>query len=557
MELALAISFQSSDQLRVLITDANDLTRWQVPDTIVPTTPSSADPDALRAYALNFTESPFTFTVTRTADSEVVFASSPSLVFKDQYLELSTGLDPEVSLFGVGEITRSTGLKMVPGTTTTLWARDMPAAAFDTNLYGSHPMYVALGSSGGAHGAFLRNSNGMDVVYSDAGDALTYKTIGGVLDLFIFTGPSPSEVAAQYTALVGRPAMMPYWSFGYHQCKYGYKTLGEVEAVWSNFSAAKIPLDTVWMDIDYMEAWKDWSYDPVNFPEAGVKSFVQTLHSGGQKFVVIVDPGILAVDPSWKLDYPAYSRGLEMDVFIRDGFTGSPYMSQVWPGPTYFPDWLHPNATDYWTGSVGDFWNLVPFDGLWTDMNEVSNFCNDGGQGQVCVNSNPSECPTGVLDTQTTCCLECSVEDASDPLDFPPFAIDNDNSRQALGHKTLPMSALHWSDANGPGGEDSQWGLKEYNVHNLFGYLESRLTADALTEVRGGNRPFVLSRSTFPGSGSHTAHWTGDNAATWDDLRASSVTVMNFALFGIPMVSFPRKIWTLGRGGGGVAVEEG
>jgi len=71
-----------------------------------------------------------------------------------------------------------------------------------------------------------------------------------------------------------------------------------------------------------------------------------------------------------------------------------------------------------------------------------------------------------------------------------------------------------------------------YDVHNLYGLLESRLTAAALADVRGGRRPFVLSRSTFPTSGAHVAHWTGDNAATWADLKAASVMVMNMNLWG-------------------------
>jgi len=152
--------------------------------------------------------------------------------------------------------------------------------------------------------------------------------------------------------------------------------------------------------------------------------------------------------------------------------------------------------------------------------------------GQVCENTDPANCPTGVLETQTTCCLTCSLKDASDPYDFPPYAINNDASKQALGHKTLPMSALHYRD--GEEGSD-KFTLKEYDVHNLFGLMESRLTAEALTTVRA-SRPFVLSRSTFASSGAHVAHWTGDNAATWADLKASSVTVMNMNLYGVAMI---------------------
>ena len=159
-------------------------------------------------------------------------------------------------------------------------------------------------------------------------------------------------------------------------------------------------------------------------------------------------------------------------------------------------------------------------------MNEVSNFCNDGGTGQVCSNTNPANCPTGVQATQTTCCLSCTTVDSSNTYDFPPYAIHNDASEQAIGHKTLPASALHYHEA------DNDWTLKEYDVHNLFGSMEARLTADALLTVRG-ERPFVLSRSTFPGHGAHASHWSGDNAAQWTDMRASIITAINFNLFGI------------------------
>lgn len=157
----------------------------------------------------------------------------------------------------------------------------------------------------------------------------------------------------------------------------------------------------------------------------------------------------------------------------------------------------------------------------------------------MCTNSDPAQCPTGVLATQTTCCLSCELEDASDPYDFPPYAINNDNSQQALGHKTMPASAVHYRpgyESSSSGNDDNDgWSLKEYDVHNMFGLLESKLTAEALTELRG-KRPFVLSRSTFPTSGAHVAHWTGDNAATWDDMKASIPTAMNMGLYGIPMI---------------------
>ena len=72
-------------------------------------------------------------------------------------------------------------------------------------------------------------------------------------------------------------------------------------------------------------------------------------------------------------------------------------------------------------------------------------------------------------------------------------------------------------------------------MHNLYGLTEQIATNEALTEIRG-ERPFLLTRSSFLSSGAHTAKWSGDNAATWSDLQSSIVTMNDFNLFGVPMI---------------------
>jgi alpha-D-xyloside xylohydrolase len=323
----------------------------------------------------------------------------------------------------------------------------------------------------------------MDVSLSDT--AITYKVLGGVIDLYTFVGPTPQAVVSQYTALIGRPAMMPYWSLGYRKligtfyvailflsnarvcgldnCKYGYTSIGQVEEVVANYSAANIPLDTQWMDIDYKPAYKDFTTDPTNFPVSEVKSFVDTLHANGQHFVPIVDPGIMV-----EAGYEAYEQGLAKDLFVKD-VSGSPYLGQVWPGPTYFPDFMHPSAQSYWTTQLQGFYDLVQNDGLWIDMNEVSNFCNDDGAGQVCANSAPDGCPAPGK-SQTDCCLVCSTVDPSNKYDFPAYSINNVKGK--LSAKTMPMSGVHYGN------------VSVYDAHNLYGLTEQIATNVALAEVR-------------------------------------------------------------------------
>ncbi len=133
-------------------------------------------------------------------------------------------------------------------------------------------------------------------------------------------------------------------------------------------------------------------------------------------------------------------------------------------------------------------------DGLWIDMNEVSNFCNNGG-GQVCANTAASGCPAPGA-SQTACCLSCQTVDSSNSLDFPPYSIHN--NKGLVGVNTMAMSATHYG------------GVPVYDAHNLYGLTEQIATATALQTVRG-KRSFVLSRSGFLSTGVHSAKWTGDN----------------------------------------------
>jgi alpha-glucosidase (family GH31 glycosyl hydrolase) len=132
-----------------------------------------------------------------------------------------------------------------------------------------------------------------------------------------------------------------------------------VTEVVANYSAANIPLETQWMDIDYMDAYLDFTVDPVSFSEADMTAFINNLHTNNQHFIPIVDPGIYVRDDT----YDAYTSGLEQNVFVMDMTGDRPYLGQVWPGPTYFPDWFATNATSWWGGQLDAFHALVAYDG--------------------------------------------------------------------------------------------------------------------------------------------------------------------------------------------------
>ncbi|KAK9814514.1 hypothetical protein WJX72_007179 [[Myrmecia] bisecta] len=543
--LKLHVDLQQADTVHVKIT-AKGQVRWEVPQWLFkrPLEGESSKGSAGRLYDFKYTAEPFQLEVLRSGAKDelgAIFSTvGQRFAFKDQYLEVQTKVPAASSLYGAGERSASGGFRLARhGLPLALWNVGVEAKTPDQNLYGSQPFVMEVRPDGSTHGTLLLNSNGMDIVAGAA--QLSFRAIGGVLDLYIFLGPTPADVMEQLTRVIGRPALPPFWSLGFHQSKWGYKSVEELQQVVANYSAAAIPLDTIWSDIDYMDGYRDFTFDPKAYPEHKMKAFVDALHAKGQCWVPILDPGILV-----KPGYKPYEDGLAAGIFIKD-VTGKPYMGQVWPGQTHFPDFLCQQGAAYWRDQIAGLHVKVPFDGLWIDMNEVANFCT----GQACAvgpQGPPQRLSRHALSSSPAdmtgfCQLDCTsaipppskgklsglagapynasqYEELMALLD-PPYKISNCNELKDLGWFTLPVTARHVN------------GEREYDAHNLYGLSEAAATANALRNITG-HRPFVLTRSNFLGMGAYAAHWTGDNAAAWRDLRWSLTSIFTAGLQGVP-----------------------
>ena len=467
----------------------------------------------------NYTESPFTFQVARAKTGEILFDTSSSpLIFETQYVRLRTSLPENANLYGLGE--HSDGFRLPESDyTRTLWNSESPFIPKNSNLYGSHPVYFDHRTTG-THGVFLLNSNGMDIDLgkTNTGRYLEYNTIGGVLDFYFFAGPEPATVSEQYAAVVGLPAMMPYWSLGFHQCKYGWKDLNHVKEVVANYSAAGIPLETVWGDIDYMDRHRDFTSDPNAFHLDQYKEFINALHKKNQHYVVILDPGI-ANAPG----YPTFDRGAQTGAFLR-AEDGSFYRGRQWAGEVVWPDWFAPNTQSWWTEEIRRAFNSqagLNVDGLWVDMDEASNMCDNTS----CFNESPTlraryTPPTAHPPPPK---LHQGLPDRD--LFTPSYHIANHVKDHSLSGGTLYTNLTN-SD-----------GTHQYDTHNLYGHMTATASYTALLSRSPALRPFVLTRSTFSGTGAVAAHWFGDNASTWKHYRTAIRQLLAFAaLHAMPMV---------------------
>lgn len=413
-------------------------------------------------YEFNYTNSPFGFQIKRKSSGEMLFDTvGLPLVFEDQYLEMSTHLPAEgTNTFGFGE--RLAPFKHTRNVTT-LFARD--SHDYYQNMYGAHTFYMDVRrGEGAAHGTFLLNAHGMDIITTE--DRITYKAIGGILDFYFFIpqNKQPNSVIQAYTDLIGKPLMPSYWMLGYQNCRYGYPNITHVEGVVKKHRENEIPLEAQWIDIDYMDARKDFTFDPLNFPEEKMINFSQNLHDHGQKFVVMVDPAIPVSS-----NYEPYMRGQELDVFIKN-VDGSEYQGQVWPGYTAFPDWWHPNISAYWDKEIGDWMKLLDLDGLWIDVNEPSSFCL-GSCGSLNDPKEPNSMPwknSPEEQLRLHSLQEAALSDMGQPLGetrnllYPNYVINNGAGN--LSEKTVAMTAQHYGN------------LSHYDVHNLYGHAEGYYT---------------------------------------------------------------------------------
>lgn len=262
------------------------------------------------------------------------------------------------SLYGGGEVT---GPLRRNGKTIQLWNTNNAAYSKEGGsvLYQSHPWIMGVRKDGTAFGILFDTYS--KALLSCTDERVELKSEGDLFRVFVIDRASPQAVVQGLAELTGTMPMVPRWTLGYHQCRFSYTPDSRVIEVADTFRAKRIPCDVLWMDIDYMDGFRIFTFDPKTFPDP--KALNDALHARGFHSAWMIDPGA-KVDP----DYVVYQSGTKEDIWVKTA-KGEEYHGKAWPGMAAYPDFTSPKARDWWKGLYKDFIALG-VDGVWNDVNE-------------------------------------------------------------------------------------------------------------------------------------------------------------------------------------------
>jgi len=246
----------------------------------------------------------------------------------------------------------------------TNWASDIsPILASADALYQAIPFLLHL-EDGRASGLLVDESwrSVFDLGATDPARA-EIRVDGPSLDVYLIAGPAPTAVLERYTALTGRTPLPPLWALGYHQSRWSYRSADEVRALVHRFRAQEIPLDVVHLDIDYMDGYRVFTWDPARFPDPA--GLARDLRQAGVRLVLIGEPSL---KPG--AGYPAYEEAAARGLLVRDE-SGAVFEAEVWTKPAVFVDFLKPEARTWWGAQFRPLLD-AGVSGIWDDMNEPS-----------------------------------------------------------------------------------------------------------------------------------------------------------------------------------------
>ncbi|MBP3636839.1 MAG: alpha-glucosidase [Clostridia bacterium] len=397
---------------------------------------------------------------------------------KEGQVSFSLTLDRDDMIFGLGENVRGINKR---GHLFRAWnSDDFSHTENKAGIYASHNLLLFSGKDK-LFGVYFDDPGAVtfDLGYTQQ-DSVRITSENGNLSVYIIEADSLTAICKEFRGLIGRSYLPPKWAFGYIQSRWGYSTDEEVREIVKGHRDRHIPLDGVCMDIDYMEDYKDFTWDKKKFPD--LRGFNDDMRQEHIRLIPIIDAGVKQQD-----GYDTCEEGLEKGYFVKKA-DGKPFVGAVWPGRSYFPDFLREDVRQ-WFGD--EYRKLLDqgVEGFWNDMNEPALFYSEESLADAFQVAD--ELRHENLDIRSAFALKDAFANLSNnPEDYKRFY-----------HQVEGKAVRH------------------DKVHNLYGACMTQAAAEGFRRYDASKRFLMFSRASFIGAHRYGGVWQGDNNAWWAHLK--------------------------------------
>jgi len=480
----------------------------------VPKTSAAFFKDGEKSELRKFMEIKFT-------DVNEAESSTESYSDAENGCEMLMQLNKDDRVYGLGEAVRGINKR---GWIYESWCTDESEHTEDKrSLYGAHNFLIVSGDTiDETFGIFVENPGRVifDIGYTVI-DELKIILPDNNMNLYIITPDLPEnnvlkDIIYQFRRLIGKSYVPPMWAFGYGQSRWGYKTADDVRRLVDEFDKANIPVDMIFLDIDYMENYKDFTVNKERFPD--MKELIAEMKEKDIHLIPIIDAAVKI-----EKDYDIYEEGHDKGYFCKDE-TGEDFVGNVWPGRCCFPDFLN-SETRKWFGEKYKILTDMGIDGFWNDMNEPAIFFSDKGfkELEIMLDEN-REKEFELMDYFGLMNKISSLGNSEE--DYKSFyhkvsegavnKSDDNNDKDADNNRENNKDNNKDNNADNSTREDegnNTW-VRHDTVHNLYGY-------NMMKAMREGceNDVLLFARASYIGAHRYGGIWQGDNKSWWSHLE--------------------------------------
>ena len=395
-------------------------------------------------------------------------------IYEKEKLKFTLTLEEETAIYGLGEQVRGINKR---GWIYESYCTDENQHTEDRrSLYAGHNFLIFSGKQ--LFGLFFDTPSFIqfDLGFTQYDKAVITSDNQNCM-VYVIEGNSVQDIVKQFRTLIGKSYVPPKWAFGYQQSRWGYKNETDILQCATKHREENIPLDMIYLDLDYMEDCKDFTIHKERFPD--MKRLVATLKKQGIRLIPIIDAGVKV-----QAGYPVYEEGIKGNYFCKNQ-DGTTFVGGVWPGKVHFPDVLNEDGRK-WFSSWYRVLTDCGIEGFWNDMNEPSLFYSEQGLHSIYEKAK-----------------EMNENNLNDFLELQAKMNGLANQRRdycSMYHTINGKIVCH------------------DEVHNLYGAYMTKGASDALKEIYPEKRTFLLSRSSYIGSHRDGGIWMGDNHSWWSHL---------------------------------------